>query len=105
MPLTCMARIRPIWERARVDWYPYQLETAARVERETRVTIAEDAIAELDTPRRFVAYVNARRTTGQADDTHQHTHQHTHHHTDHNADHNADNTDDHDAGNTDDGAD
>jgi len=26
-----MARIRPIWERARVDWYPYQLETAARV--------------------------------------------------------------------------
>ena len=36
------------------------LETAARVERETRVTIDEDAIAELDTPRRFVAYVNAR---------------------------------------------
>lgn len=36
------------------------LETATRVERETGVTLHEEAIAALDTPRRFVDYVNTR---------------------------------------------
>ncbi|HEX6989809.1 MAG TPA: SNF2-related protein, partial [Bacillota bacterium] len=31
MPLTCLQRVRRIWERAGVRYYPYQLDTAGRV--------------------------------------------------------------------------